>query len=109
MTARLSNPGEIRDWRRVWYGLSSWKKRRAHQLSEHPLCAMCEAQGRVAAATIADHVVSHVAAIWNEFRLGELQSLCTPRHDRKESALSRVRHVRATAASFTDAYYDRGV
>jgi 5-methylcytosine-specific restriction endonuclease McrA len=49
--------------------------RRAQQLSKEPLCRMCLAQGRVTAATVADHIIPHNGnedLFWN----GELQSLC---------------------------------
>ena len=37
-----------------------WRKRRAAQLAEHPLCRLCrEIRGEVRAATVADHVTPH--------------------------------------------------
>ncbi|OPY74936.1 MAG: HNH endonuclease [Syntrophorhabdus sp. PtaU1.Bin153] len=66
-----------------WYHTSRWRKRRARQIVEHPLCAMCEQQGRVTAATIADHVVPHrgdAEKFWN----GELQSLCATCHSARK-------------------------
>jgi 5-methylcytosine-specific restriction protein A len=80
MTARLANPASAKDPRRTWYGLSSWKERRRHQLSKEPLCAICEAEGRVTGATIADHLPPHGGS-WNAFRTGPLRSLCKPCHD----------------------------
>jgi 5-methylcytosine-specific restriction protein A len=55
--------------------------RRARWLQDHPLCAHCEAAGRVTAATVPDHVVP----LWNGGADTEanLQSLCSPCHDAK--------------------------
>jgi 5-methylcytosine-specific restriction protein A len=80
MTTRLANPAGAESWRRTWYGLASWKNRRAHQLRIEPLCCLCEAEGRVTGATIADHFPPH-GGDWNKFRLGKLRSLCKPCHD----------------------------
>lgn len=56
-----------------------WRKRRAAQLAEHPLCRLCmDMRGRVTAASVADHVVPHRGdpALFE----GPLQSLCAPCH-----------------------------
>jgi 5-methylcytosine-specific restriction endonuclease McrA len=68
-------------WRR-WYSSVVWKKQASYQLRIEPLCRLCEAEGRVVVATIADHVVHHDED-WNRFRLGKLQSLCGACHARK--------------------------
>jgi 5-methylcytosine-specific restriction protein A len=65
-----------------WYGLQRWRKRAAHQMRTHPLCAQCAADGRVTAASVADHNPPHNGD-WNAFRLGPLQSLCADCHGRK--------------------------
>ena len=36
-----------------------WRKASKAYLRRHPLCAMCEKEGRVEAATVVDHVVPH--------------------------------------------------
>jgi len=36
-----------------------WRRARAAFLAEHPLCAACQALGRVVPATVVDHVVPH--------------------------------------------------
>jgi hypothetical protein len=61
-------------WRR-WYKTSAWQRRRLAQLTAEPLCAICLKEGRVTAATVADHVTPHrgnADLFWN----GPLQSLC---------------------------------
>lgn len=58
--------------------------RRAKWLAAHPLCCMCEAEGRVTAAAVPDHVVP----LWQGGADDEsnLQSLCAPHHDAKTAA-----------------------
>jgi 5-methylcytosine-specific restriction endonuclease McrA len=64
----------------AWYGTSRWKKRRAAQLRDHPLCAMCLEKGIVTAATVADHVEPHRGDQFS-FWFGVLQSLCAHHHN----------------------------
>ncbi|WP_027016587.1 HNH endonuclease signature motif containing protein [Comamonas composti] len=59
-----------------------WQKARAQWLREHPLCVMCEAEGRVTAATVVDHIQAHrgdQALFW---RHSNWQSLCCTHHSR---------------------------
>jgi len=72
-------PYASRPWRE-WYQLNVWRRRRALQLKQHPLCVMCESRGVVTPATVADHVKPH-RGDWNSFRLGALQSLCSACHN----------------------------
>jgi 5-methylcytosine-specific restriction protein A len=50
-------------------------------LQEHPLCAMCEAEGRVVAAQEVDHIQPLWKGGTNERR--NLQPLCIPHHRAK--------------------------
>jgi 5-methylcytosine-specific restriction protein A len=63
---------------RSLYKTAAWRKRRAAQLAEHPLCWMCEQQGIMKAATVADHVKPHRGdrALFD----GPLRSLCDTHH-----------------------------
>lgn len=64
---------------RAWYRTARWQRIAKAQLHRDPLCAMCQARGRVTAATVADHVTPHRGnrdLFWH----GELQSLCGPCH-----------------------------
>ena len=56
------------------------KERRRHQLQVEPPCVLCKAEGRITAATIADHFPAH-GGDFNAFVLGPLRSLCAPCHD----------------------------
>src|SRR5262245_10050482 len=60
-----------------------WEKARAAYLAAYPLCAQCQSEGRLVAATVVDHKVPHkgnYALFWME---NNLQSLCKLCHDRK--------------------------
>jgi 5-methylcytosine-specific restriction enzyme A len=62
------------------YDTREWRKMRARQLAEHPLCAMCERMGRITAATIADHIIPHNNNHKLFFDNNNLQSLCSTCH-----------------------------
>jgi hypothetical protein len=56
-----------------------WRKRRAEQLSAHPLCRICmDVFARVEPATVADHIVPHRGD--PVLFAGPLQSLCASCH-----------------------------
>lgn len=60
---------------------SRWDKARKTFLRTHPLCRMCEAQGRVTPATVVDHIIPHKgdqALFWDT---GNWQPLCTHHHN----------------------------
>ena len=67
------------DWR-DWYQLEAWRRRRRYQLRVEPLCRFCAKAGKTTIATIADHIEPHHGD-WNNFRLGDLQSLCSTCHE----------------------------
>jgi 5-methylcytosine-specific restriction protein A len=60
-----------------------WRKRAQAQIRKDPLCVMCAMEGRVTAATVADHIIPHRGdheLFWN----GELQSLCEQHHNSRK-------------------------
>lgn len=63
------------------YG-AAWRRRREAQLRAEPLCRLCKADGRVTAATVADHLVPHRGdpALFD----GPLQSLCATCHSARK-------------------------
>jgi 5-methylcytosine-specific restriction enzyme A len=65
---------EARSYRAL-YATAAWKRRRLAQLADEPLCKFCQEDGRVTAATVADHVVKHNGDR-DSFFNGALQSLC---------------------------------
>jgi 5-methylcytosine-specific restriction endonuclease McrA len=82
---RGGTPDPTRPWR-GWYALTRWRKRRRHQLYLEPYCRLCQQRGVLRAAEIVDHVKHH-GGRWNDFWLGDLQSLCKDCHD---SAKKRI-------------------
>jgi 5-methylcytosine-specific restriction protein A len=65
-----------------------WKKRRALQLAEHPLCKMhMDMRGEVVPATVADHVERHGGD--PVLFAGPLQSLCKDCHDSIKQSLEK--------------------
>ncbi|WP_156382214.1 MULTISPECIES: HNH endonuclease [unclassified Aureimonas] len=61
------------------YG-TAWRKARAGHLRSHPHCVACSREGRIAPATIVDHIIPHRGdqrLFWDRTNW---QSLCTPHH-----------------------------
>jgi hypothetical protein len=69
---------EAQSWR-AWYGTARWRRIAKVQLAAHPLCAMCQTQGRVTAAITCDHIDPHKGDPV-KFWVGPFQSLCTSCH-----------------------------
>jgi 5-methylcytosine-specific restriction enzyme A len=66
-----------------------WRRARAAYLARHPLCVPCRAAGRLASATVVDHIVPHggdPVLFWDE---GNWQGLCKPCHDAKTAREGR--------------------
>lgn len=66
-----------------------WRNLRDRHLSKHPLCVMCEAEGRTTQAKIVDHRIPHrgdMALFWDR---NNLQSLCKPHHDVTKQSLEK--------------------
>jgi 5-methylcytosine-specific restriction enzyme A len=68
--------------RQTWYARAAWRRARRYQLHLEPLCQQCLKEGRVTPATQVDHVRPH-GDNWDEFRTGQLQSLCRDCHWKK--------------------------
>lgn len=64
------------------YG-SKWRTARAVFLSAHPLCAECERNGFVTAATVVDHIVPHRGDDKLFWSRSNWQALCASCHSRK--------------------------
>lgn len=62
------------------YG-GKWQRARAEYLAQHPLCVMCERQGRVVASTVVDHIEPHKGDPKLFWRRSNWQALCKPCHD----------------------------
>lgn len=81
---------EAEAYRRL-YKTSRWQKLRARQLASHPLCAMCQGQGRVTPATVCDHIDPKIKRDPARFFDGPFQSLCDdPRYRCHSSGKQRI-------------------
>lgn len=64
---------------------SRWQRESRQFLNRHPLCAECERNGKVSAATVVDHIEPHKGnqkLFWDR---RNWQPLCKRCHDRKTS------------------------
>ncbi|VFS89174.1 HNH endonuclease [Kluyvera cryocrescens] len=84
------------------YG-SKWDRGRQSFLRAHPLCVMCQEQGKVAAATVVDHIIPH--KLKEALRSGgkdalskaqklfwdqkNWQGLCKPHHDSTKQRMEK--------------------
>ena len=62
---------------------TAWTKLSVAFRKANPLCAECERQGRITAATCVDHIVPHRGDAQLVFDRDNLQSLCARCHGRK--------------------------
>ena len=60
----------------------TWRRLRELMLSQDPLCRTCSIAGRIALATVVDHIVP-VKAGGARFDIANLQGLCVACHNRK--------------------------
>jgi 5-methylcytosine-specific restriction protein A len=65
-----------------FYRSAAWRSARAALLREEPLCRVCRAGGRLAPATVVDHV-RPIKDGGARFDAANLQPLCPPCHNRK--------------------------
>ena len=66
-----------------------WRRARAAYLARHPLCGPCKETGRLAPATVVDHVVPHrgdPVLFWDETNWAALCKAC---HDAKTAREGR--------------------
>lgn len=61
------------------YNSRRWRRRSAAQLSNHPLCAQCERDGKTEIAILSHHIVEH-SGDEKLFYFGEIESLCRDCH-----------------------------
>lgn len=58
-----------------------WRRYRVMFLRRHPLCVLCQQQGKATSATVVDHIIPHRGdpeRFWDE---SNHQPLCKPCHD----------------------------
>jgi shikimate kinase/5-methylcytosine-specific restriction endonuclease McrA len=60
----------------------TWRKARNRYIAEHPMCVMCQAQGKLTPATVVDHITPHKGNDTLFWDVANWQSLCKRHHDR---------------------------
>ena len=71
-----------------------WQQAREGYLRLHPLCVMCDAEGKTKAATVVDHIVPHEGdqvLFWNS---ANWQSLCATHHSSDKQRQERSGRVK---------------
>lgn len=72
---------------------SRWDKARKTYLAQHPLCCMCQQQGRIEPATVVDHITDHKGdqvLFWDQ---SKWQPLCKPHHDATKQRETHAGHA----------------
>lgn len=69
-----------------------WRKARRTYLQQHPLCVMCDREGRVEAATVVDHIKPHCNDQKLFWDTNNWQSLCKVHHDSTKQRIERRGH-----------------
>lgn len=65
-----------------FYDSRQWRRVRLIQLAKEPLCRACKSMGVITSGVVADHIVP-ISQGGERFDMDNLQSLCTPCHNRK--------------------------
>lgn len=73
-----------------FYQSTEWRKLRTVKLEQQPLCEECLSKGIHAVAKVADHIVS-INRGGAALDMENLQSLCTPCHNRKSAKEAHTR------------------
>jgi len=62
---------------------NEWRKYRLMFLLDHPLCNICQREGRLSSANVVDHVIPHKGDQRLFWDVKNHQALCKECHDRK--------------------------
>jgi len=76
------HPEEVRSAGSRGYN-RSWQKARTAYLAAHPLCVMCQKEGRYTKATVVDHIIPHRGNQRLFWDTDNWQALCKRHHDQK--------------------------
>lgn len=71
-----------------------WQKVRIGYLLSHPLCKMCEAEGRIAAAEVVDHIKPHGGDMELFWDSDNWQALCKSHHNSDKQMLEKSGRTR---------------
>jgi 5-methylcytosine-specific restriction protein A len=72
-----------------WRRTKRWERMRRLHLAQHPVCVMCEAQGKITPAVVCDHIVPHrgdARLFWDS---SNFQGLCKHHHDGSKQQIER--------------------
>jgi 5-methylcytosine-specific restriction protein A len=88
-----NQPRDPKDERRTsstqrGYG-SRWQRARKTYLFAHPLCALCQQDGKLTPATVVHHTTPHKGDSSTFWDSSSWQSLCKPHHDREAQRYER--------------------
>jgi 5-methylcytosine-specific restriction protein A len=68
-----------------------WQKVRIGYLQSHPLCKMCESEGRIVPAEVLDHIIPHKGDMELFWDSDNWQGLCKRHHDSDKKLLESGR------------------
>jgi 5-methylcytosine-specific restriction enzyme A len=73
-----------------WRRTKRWERMRRLHLAQHPVCVMCEAQGRISPAVVCDHITPHKgdARLFWDFA-SNIQGLCVAHHNSTKQQIER--------------------
>ena len=66
-----------------------WQRERIQFLRAHPLCAMCEAEGKLTPSDVVDHIDAHKGDQEKFWDARNWQALCKPCHDGTKQRMER--------------------
>jgi len=66
-----------------------WQRERLLFLAQHPLCLMCEVEGRVTAATVVDHITPHKGDYDLMWDASNWQALCPTHHNSDKQRIDK--------------------
>jgi 5-methylcytosine-specific restriction protein A len=86
---------------RAWYKLKAWQDARRLQLSKSPLCVHCKTLGRIAPATVVNHITPHKGD-WTLFiSSSNHESTCKPCHDSHIQSFERTGIIKGSTVDGT--------
>jgi 5-methylcytosine-specific restriction protein A len=74
------------------YKTQRWRRVRALQLKENPLCDKCRKEGKVKDAEMVDHI-KPIRAGGNAYNMDNLQSLCQAHHNKKTALDNSTQNI----------------
>ena len=83
LPARPAKKDNAKAHHRLYTNKRLWVNPRRSFLADHPLCAVCQAEGRLVGATIVDHIIPHKGDLTLFSDQTNWQPLCKRCHDQK--------------------------